>query len=143
MGIVTSTNSQTIVRCGILWQDQQHSELLRCIRNLQQKILDKTLDMTELNRIRTFLVWYVDLHFATEEAYMAELAYPGRAAHKAEHEGMTNKLMNLFEVIEDGMGHPDLHACAQLCVDLNKWYLSHIAGPDQDLAAFLKQQGVR
>lgn len=140
--MASTTSSQALVHSGILWQDQQHTELLRCVRRLQQQILERRLGSAEVNDTKAFLQWYVRMHFAAEDAYMEQYNYPKMAEHQHLHKIMAEQLDHLFQVIDDGMGNPDLHACADLCVKLNRWYLTHIAGPDQELAAFLKERGV-
>jgi len=127
---------------GILWQDLQHTELLRHVRILQRGILEQTLNDVELAKITGFLRWYVQMHFSGEDAYMVKHAYPQIEEHRLEHKQMTDQLEGLFGMLDDGMGNVDLHSCAALCVKLNKWYLTHIAGPDQKLATFIKAKGV-
>ncbi|TVR13769.1 MAG: hypothetical protein EA401_06040 [Planctomycetota bacterium] len=137
------STTANMVHSGILWQDHQHAELLRCMRRLQRGIMEQSLDHQGLLEIKEFLQWYVRMHFDGEEAYMEHYHYPQAEQHCQQHAALRQQLHDTFTVLEDELGNPDLHACADLCVRLNQWYLTHIAGPDQELAAFLRDQGVR
>jgi len=82
---------------GVPELDAQHAELFRRVERLHDAMIAH--DRTEAARLLEFLLVYVREHFAAEEALMARTAFPGRAAHEAEHAAFAADIAGLYELL--------------------------------------------
>ena len=108
----------------LIWQDEQHQELFRIIDSLTTEDGRRALD-----RLRT----YVDHHFSLEEAYMAQLNYPGTEAHIQAHR-------NFEKTVKDFLADQtfyDENFAKTLSAFATDWLTSHIMGIDKDFEAFV------
>ena len=106
--------------------DGQHKRLVSMINQLHESMRDGKGKET-LQKILDDLVRYTKEHFLTEEAMMKKANYPGYAAHKAEHDKLTEKAVDLQKAYADGK--------APLTMDvlnfLKNWLTNHIEGTDK------------
>jgi hemerythrin-like metal-binding protein len=94
---------------------------------------------TELVYLIKKLFQYAEEHFATEEKYMADTAYPDTKAHQAEHAAFRRHVetFNLDLVLRTP------HLAYDILRYLWGWLRGHIAGTDKKLGAYLFERGVR
>ena len=85
----------TALAIGVPELDAQHEELFRRVERLHDAMIAH--DRTEAARLLEFLLVYVRERFAAEEALMAEVQFPGRAAHEAEHSAFASEVAGLYE----------------------------------------------
>jgi len=113
--------------------DAQHRNLFRIGAELNEAmktgqgrtVVSKTLDR---------LVQYTVVHFETEERLMRQHNYPDFAAHKAEHDAMTQKVHEFQAELHNGRAV----ITVQLLQFLRDWLDQHIRGSDQKYAPFLR-----
>jgi len=91
-----------------------------------------------LARILDRLVQYTKGHFAYEERLMQTHGYPDLAAHKAEHEALTDKVMK-FQADFD---HGKVTMSVSLLNFLKNWLEHHIKGTDQQYSPYLRTKAV-
>jgi hemerythrin len=124
--------------------DAEHKELFKMIQELVDAIHQHTCKY-KIDDIIKFMEDYANNHFAMEEKYMKELAYPEYGLHKAEHEkfritfsGLKRELKNI-KISGSFAGSYELSvATDQMLVD---WLLDHIAKVDKKFADFLNEKG--
>lgn len=119
-------------RTGLIWQDCQHRTLLEmfdAVADLGDNEGDGTAVVALLGRIADFATG----HFAIEEAYMDQTAYPRRDLHLIEHEGFLNRL---YGIAEDALV-ADREMLGEFSGELSCWFRDHILGTDRDMAAYV------
>jgi hemerythrin-like metal-binding protein len=89
-------------------------------------------------RILDRLVQYTSVHFAHEERLMRLHDYPDLAAHHAEHEALTKKVVQFQNDFQSGRATMTV----QVLHFLKEWLESHIAGSDRKYAPFLREKAV-
>jgi hemerythrin len=93
-----------------------------------------------LGKILDGLVTYTATHFANEERYFAQHAYPDSKAHKAEHDALAKSVIDVQKRYRAG-------ASAALSMEvlnfLKNWLSKHIQGSDKKYAPYLTARGVR
>ena len=106
--------------------DSQHKRLVSMINQLHESMRDGKGKET-LQKILDDLVKYTKEHFLTEETMMKKANYPGYAAHKAEHDKLTEKAVDLQKSYAEGK--------SPLTMDvlnfLKNWLTNHIEGTDK------------
>jgi len=129
-------NDAYSVHIGVI--DTQHKNLVSMISELHEAMAaGKGKD--KLGPILLKLIKYTQAHFATEERLMETRGYPDFPAHKAEHENLTDTVMDFhrrFQANEVGM-------TVEVMDFLANWLINHIQGSDKKYAPFLNAQGVR
>jgi len=132
---VTWNDSLTI---GVQEIDAQHKNLVSVLNQLHLAMSQghgKDVMGTTLNS----LVSYTRAHFAAEERIMRQNGYPDIAAHKKEHEALTEKVLTFqhdFDAGRVGMG-------VDVMQFLGTWLKEHIRGSDRKYVPFLHAHGVR
>ncbi len=79
---------------GIELIDAQHKTLFETLNRLSRAFRDGTSSQHAEEGVDALLAYTLE-HFRTEEAFMRERAYPGLAAHAAEHERLAQKAREL------------------------------------------------
>ena len=106
--------------------DSQHKRLVSMINQLHESMRDGKGKET-LQKILDDLVKYTKEHFLTEETMMKKANYPGYATHKAEHDKLTEKAVDLQKSYAEGK--------SPLTMDvlnfLKNWLTNHIEGTDK------------
>lgn len=82
---------------------------------------------------------YIDFHCTTEQRLMEEHEYPGIAEHMDEHDDYLVQASDALPAASLGGELPT----ADVLDYLIDWWPAHIQGPDRELAAFLKERGVK
>lgn len=125
------------LQLGIETIDTQHRWLVETTNALHDELSKPAPDRAAIGKILEGLVDYTMNHFVLEEDLFARHGYVETAAHKAEHDGFTAKVMQLllkFEAGENvGLDTMDL---------LKEWLQHHILKVDRAYVPFLKSKGV-
>lgn len=134
MSFMTWSDSLSV---GIASIDAQHQWLVDATNRLHAEITKPEPDRAVLGEILEGLVDYTMNHFVAEEEMFERFGYPETAAHKAEHNALTAKVMQLLLQFEDGesVGEPVLEF-------LKNWLLHHILKVDRAYGPFLQAAGV-
>jgi len=119
---------------GVEEIDEQHRELFRRVDRLLEAASG---GLGEVGPLIAFLREYVARHFASEERYMDEQAYPGRAAHQAEHRRFADDLAALESELESN--GPGGDVSARLHRQVGDWLRGHILVTDLALGRFVRR----
>ena len=117
--------------------DGQHQNLFRIAGELYAA-MSAGRGKAALAAILDRLVQYTSVHFAHEERLMRLHDYPQLAAHRAEHEALTKKVLAFQADFEAGRAA----VTVQVLQFLKEWLEKHIAGSDQKYAPHLKTKAV-
>jgi hemerythrin len=91
-----------------------------------------------MGRILTRLVQYTAAHFAYEERLMQLHRYPDYAAHKAEHDALTQQVSQFYQEFQSGQ----IAISVRLLTFVENWLQHHIGKSDQGYAPFLLAKAV-
>ena len=115
--------------------DAQHKTLFAIAEELY-KAMAACQSKTMMARILDRLVQYTRSHFAHEERLMQLHGYPDFAAHKAEHEALTAKVISFQADFQQGRASISV----QLLHFLKNWLEGHIQGTDRKYSALLRSK---
>lgn len=116
--------------------DHEHAVMFRLLNGLHLALREGK-DRQEIQRLLTFLRYYTDQHFQTEDRLMLRSGFPGYAAHKAVHEQLTAQVLQLETQCRQN--HPLLSLSA--ATFLKDWLAHHLSPEDGLLARHLQAQG--
>jgi hemerythrin len=121
---------------GIEEIDNQHKELIKRLDELAQSILQKK-GKDKIGKMLRFMSDYGEMHFSSEENYMAKHNYPDLDFHQKQHEKFkttTDKLINELK------SEKDMESFA-ISVQryLIDWLILHIKTTDQKFGGFLAE----
>jgi len=118
--------------------DKQHKQLIEMVNELHEAMA-KGKGKEALGQVLARLIDYTKVHFAFEEDLMRKNGYPEYDAHKAKHDKMAAKVLNLQSQYRQGK--------AQLTFEVTKflqdWLNKHILGTDKQYAPFLNGKGIQ
>jgi len=118
--------------------DKQHERLFETMNELHQALRHGS-GSAAIDLVLVRLVDYVQEHFAAEESLMDHFAFPGFAAHKAEHEMFRKKLDGfLNDHRAEKAGVP-----VSVMLLMQSWRKDHVMTTDKQYSAFLNALGVR
>jgi len=117
--------------------DAQHQTLFAIVRELHAAMVAGQ-GKAALGRILDRLVQYTAVHFAHEERLMRLHDYPDFAAHKKEHDALTQQVVKFQEDFNAGRATMTV----QLLHFLRDWLQKHIQGSDLKYAPHMKQRAV-
>lgn len=123
---------------GIKEIDPQHMKLIGMISKLDEA-MRKGEGRQVLGVILKELIDYTRTHFAFEERLMKTNGYPEYDEHKAKHEKMTRKVLDIQEQYKEGK----TNITFEVMKFLEDWIDKHIMGTDMKYAPFLKSKGVQ
>ncbi|MEP5764201.1 MAG: hemerythrin family protein [Halieaceae bacterium] len=115
----------------IIWQDAQHQVLF--------ELLDRIAEEGSATMVLHQLEFYAESHFAIEEQYMEELAYPGQEEHRQAHDKFRQELARM---LEDSSEH-DQVSRQVISTFLREWLKRHIFGIDKKLEDFILASKVK
>ena len=122
---------------GIDQIDRQHKKLVAFLNELYEAMHQgKGKDV--LGKVLTELVLYTKTHFSTEEKLMSQYGYPDYEGHKAKHEKMAARVLDLKKQFADG----SLSSPIQITNFLKNWLAKHINETDKKYAPYLAAKGV-
>lgn len=113
--------------------DGEHRELLKAV-NAMMDACAKGQGRAYIEPTITFLLQYVNKHFAHEEELQARYKYPGMAAHKQFHTEYTRQLKGIVSTIP--MNGPTVANLSSLNHHIAT-LVSHIRTEDKRLGSFL------
>lgn len=124
------------MECGIHIIDEQHQELFRIIREIEQLIMSgcKHAAPNQLLDIVCELREYVAYHFYTEENLMTKYQYPKLAAHMAEHMDLKDYIL---KIDLPSLAKEPLHVLTALKEHMQDYLFNHILQEDRELCLFL------
>ena len=114
--------------------DQQHMELYALVNDLNAAALVGT-GPQQLERMLHRILRYASVHFATEEALMADSSYTDSVAHAAIHAAFAEQVQCLAQEYAEGHGKSVLG----LAVFMQDWLESHIQAVDRPLVDHLRE----
>jgi len=118
--------------------DKQHRKLIDMINTLHEAMVARQGREAQ-KLIIDGMVDYAHSHFALEERYMRESAFPWHATHKLEHEAFTVKALELQkEVSNDGF-----ILTLEILNFLKDWLKEHILGTDMRYVEHLTRYGLK
>lgn len=118
--------------------DQQHQKLVALINELDTA-MSAGKGKEALAKILHSLIQYTKIHFATEERLMQTHGYQEYSAHKAEHDDLTQKVVQL----QQQFGKSQIGLTIPIMNFLCQWLTTHILGADKKYSGFLVGKGVR
>ena len=117
--------------------NDQHRRLVDLINHLHTAMSEGKGHAT-MAHVLGELANYTMTHFAAEEKLMAEKAYPGMAAHVAEHKAFVAKVEDLMSRFEKGA----VALSIETSNFLKDWLVNHIQGTDKQYGPFFNGVGV-
>ncbi len=113
--------------------DAQHQQIVGIINDLFDA-MEKKSAQEVVKPILDRLVKYTFEHFKHEEEVMAAAEYPDLVEHKALHDKIRQKTLDLQENADFVTGH-------NLLAFLKDWWLGHIQTEDKKYAPYLEFSG--
>jgi len=113
--------------------DREHQALFAMAEQLHQAMLDGS-GATVLRDLLAKLINYTQVHFSHEEALMRQNAYPGMAAHVAEHRQLAEQVVDLQKKYAAGK----LTISMETMHFLRDWLDHHIRRSDQRVAQHIR-----
>lgn len=120
------------IEIGISAIDEQHKELFKIGRNIEQLLLTKSkgIDDDKLAYIVCSLRDYVTYHFYYEETFLLHINYPHLTAHKKSHD----KFKAIISSIDYDNLEESLNALQEMII---LWVFEHILVEDHEIKIFL------
>jgi len=118
---------------GVAVLDEQHRLLDRILCSLYQTLQGNASARDLAARVDQLLC-LVDEHFATEEAVLETCAYPHLGPHRAEHEGLVERMRELQRFYAEP-GAPPL---VEMVKQARAMLLAHVREVDGDYAEYLR-----
>lgn len=124
---------------GIVGIDEQHKKLINMMNELDQAILDDSVDEV-LRAIFIGLEIYIQRHFSFEEDLFASYDLDDRIFHQQQHHSLAGQLAELKQKFEQN--HSGL-VSFELMQFLKSWLTHHILHSDKAAARQLIAKGVK
>jgi hemerythrin len=116
--------------------DDQHKELLKLVNDLFNHAgSDKATERAYFAKVIQKAVWYIKVHFGTEEKIMNYTNFSGYAEHKKAHDSFLLAVINTAKNFEAGNKFTQV----EFTRFLKDWILTHIAIMDKQDFTCLKQ----
>ncbi len=116
--------------------DGQHRMLATLIRDLHDVMKDARSPET-ITGVFDEVVAYTTYHFAAEERLMRDSEFPGYLLHKAVHDDVKERLVQLRQQFDTGGRSAISVAVFEF---LRDWLLSHIETEDREIANHLSSR---
>jgi hemerythrin-like metal-binding protein len=117
---------------GVRELDEQHKQLFKIVNTLFD-IPDTGMDSQNVSDLLASMKKYAAVHFATEEKYLSECAYPDIENHILVHRQFREKIEDLCQ--RGIVNHAELFG--DILSFLYEWLLDHILSCDKKYAPFL------
>ncbi len=114
--------------------DKDHRTLLNLALEINNSVMIAGNDTVMTGLVERMSLYFGD-HFATEEALMLKIGYPGLASHRKEHQLLASGL-DLF-VVEFNAGQRQVETLHRF---LRHFVLSHIPRADKNLIVWLRER---
>ncbi|MCP4702464.1 MAG: bacteriohemerythrin [Gammaproteobacteria bacterium] len=122
---------------GVREIDEQHKRLIGFINELHEAMRSGG-SKEVLGTVFAGLIEYTMTHFAAEERFMKAMDYVHYAKHKAAHDGLTKRVLELQSGFQTG----EITLSMDLMDFLQKWLMEHIMEVDKELGKFLNDKGI-
>jgi hemerythrin len=119
-------------RIGVAEIDVQHRRLFSLADELHSA-MNSGKGKAVLEEVLQSLIAYTKTHFATEERLMQRCKYPEFGPHKAQHDEMTKKVVQLQHDFQAG----NRMLTIEVMQFLNNWLRQHIGGSDRKYVPFV------
>lgn len=117
--------------------DDQHKGLFKIINDLNDAVSeDKAADIIEVTVHK--MIEYAQVHFATEEKYMAKFNFSGYPEHKMEHNKFSLKALELNERLKAGV----YVLSSEIMRFLKDWLTDHILTTDKKFGPYFNENGL-
>lgn len=117
--------------------DDQHHKLVDFINELQDALsAGKGKDI--VGKVLDGLAQYTVMHFGTEEELMKVHKYPEAVAHKAMHDDLVKKVVDLQSKFKSG----NVFISTEVMSFLQNWLVQHIQNVDKKFGKFLNENKV-
>ena len=117
--------------------DEQHKKLISIVNDIHDTVVAGA-ERTALNKIFDELISYTVYHFKTEEGFFERTGYGEKDAHRAQHNELTQKALELQASFEQGSATVSY----EVLDFLHDWLMTHILGSDRKFGAFLAARGL-
>jgi hemerythrin len=117
---------------GVPEIDAQHRRLYSLAAELHTA-MNSGKGKNVLGGVLQNLINYTKSHFAAEEKLMQRCGYPDLAAHRAKHDEMTQKVLQLQHDFQAG----NIMLSIEVMEYLNNWLRQHIGGTDRQYVPFV------
>ena len=118
--------------------DNQHKRLVDLVNQLHDAMLQGK-GREAMGKVLGGLIDYTKTHFAFEERLMTTHSYPASALHKAEHDDLTKKVLDLQSQYLLGK----MTITLDVMRFLQDWLSTHIQKVDRQFGIFLNGKGVK
>ena len=119
--------------------DEQHKRLFDLLNRLHDEVAVKKSGTEAIGTALDELIQYTKNHFELEERFLASMQYPEIAQHKAKHDALTKRVMDL----QQGFSAGKTTVAAELMNFMRFWLTNHILRTDKRYAAFLRGERVQ
>lgn len=123
---------------GIKEIDEQHKYFVNLLDNIYQTVLtneDRKLIGDKLNELKDYTI----KHFATEEKYFDEFAYPEAEEHKLAHRDLEKNVLDFQEKFKNNK----IEVSFDLIDFLEDWLIEHLAHMDMKYVKCFHDHGLR
>jgi hemerythrin len=124
---------------GVESVDAQHKRLVAMVNDLFDAMKEghgKDTLATTLDE----LVFYTVYHFSYEEKLFAQTEYPEAAAHKKEHEDLTQQVIVIQNKFKSGASFA---LSMEVMEFLKDWLVHHIMGSDKKFGPHMVANGIK
>jgi len=122
---------------GVPQIDTQHRRLFSLADELHAA-MNSGKGKDVLAQVLQNLINYTKTHFADEERLMQRCGYPDLPAHKAQHDEMTQKVLQIQQDFQAGK----LMMTIAVMQFLSNWLRQHIGGSDRKYVPFVNGKAV-
>ena len=126
---VMEWSDELVLDDGII--DDTHKEFVELLNRIYDAPDDQLLSILD-----EFIV-HTESHFAQEQRWMEELAFPPLPCHASEHAGVMEITREVRQRTADG----DMRFGKVLAKGIAEWFANHAATMDLMLAQYIKQRG--
>lgn len=116
--------------------DVQHQQLFNLMNELDYDVKVGRYPFSNIEIVMKLVHYFVE-HFALEERFMLDYAYPGLDAQKQDHDLFIARVKSFKELANSKGGEISV----DVFVFLRDWFLNHIVTLDKELAVFLIEHG--
>jgi hemerythrin len=118
--------------------DVQHHKLVDMLNALHDGMVSGT-GKEKLAPLLDGLIQYTATHFAHEEEYFAQYAYPDAEAHTLEHKKLVQQVLAFKEKFDSGRANLNM----ELMIFLKDWLIHHILGSDKGYSRHFVERGAK
>lgn len=122
---------------GVKIIDEQHQYFVGLINELYGAIQNGEED-GKLGEVFDKLISYAIYHFRTEEKYFEDFGYEGAAEHKAQHDEIKNRVLEL----QRRLNEDKLKLSFDLIDFLEDWLVGHLKTTDSKYVNCFKEHGL-